>query len=266
MRRTALILLWAVALTGTSFGARAAGAEPRNTEDPATRFANGENHFRYQDYPRAIRTLRPLLYPKVLLTDPAQRHRAREYLAASYWWIKDFTAAREEFTALLLEDAQAHLDPFYYPAPLVQFVEDLRTELRKKGLLDRPARPKAQPVKLTPSPPPWVVSLIPFGVPQFAWGHRTRAWLFLGGQAASFATNLTSALIVRGMRGSDGLFSAADSGRARALRTTWWISGGIFVALYAAGVIDAFVSPPESKPLAPLGGSDTSAPAATGGN
>ncbi len=218
--------------------------------DPSADFANAENVFRYQDYERAVLLLRPLLYPEVRLTSAEQRLRAREYLAASHWWLDQRVQAKEEFTALLLEHADHKLDPFYYPAPMVAFLNDLRRKLKASGQLE-PPQPKTPEV--VPVETPWAVNLLPFGVPQLTHGRPTRGWLMLFGQGLALGTSLVSAGIVEGMRGSDGLFDAGDVGTARGLRTTWWISGGLFAALYVAGVVDGFILHQAPSPAAPGG-------------
>ena len=73
----------------------------------------------------------------------------------------------------------------------------------------------------------------------------------LFGQSLALGTSLVSAGIVEGMRGSDGLYDSEDVGTARGLRTTWWISGGLFAVLYVAGVVDGFIlhkAPPPAPP------------------
>jgi hypothetical protein len=239
---TTLFLVGALGQTGTS---SAQETTPKATESPATILANAQNAFRYQDYAKTLELVRPLLYPAVLLSTPKEIEKAREYLASSYWWLKEKDKAREEFTALLLEDSEHRLDPFYYPAPLVSFFETLREELHAKGILDQKIIiTTPTPVVMATAPPPWTTRFLPFGMPQFGADRDIRGWLFLSGQGLSLATSIVSALWIEyGLREGDGFFSSENVETARALKTTWLTSTLIFAGLYTVGVVDAFMAP-----------------------
>jgi hypothetical protein len=223
-------------------------ASAQTTPAPAetsivTILENAKNAFRYQDYQKTLELVRPLLYPTLRLTGTDDIRTAREYLASSYWWLKERDKASEEFTALLLEDPGYHLDPFYYPAPLVSFFETLREELFSKGILDsKPIDVKAPAVELEPAAPPWTTNFLPFGMPQFGQQRKARAWLYLTGQSLSLLTSIVSSLWVEyGLRGDDGFFAPEHVENARLLKKTWITSTIIFTGLYTLSVIDAFM-------------------------
>lgn len=223
-------------------------AQEQSSPSPSTVLENAQNAFRYQDYAKTLELVRPLLYPSVLLSTPEEIEKAREYLASSYWWLKEKNKAREEFTALLLEDSDHRLDPFYYPAPLVSFFETLREELYTKGVLETKVILKpTTPVLIETASPPWTTKFLPFGLAQFGSNKNTSGWLFLTGQGLSLATSIVSALWIEySLREADGFFSSENVDRARTLKTTWLTSTIIFTGLYTLGVVDAFMTPAPS--------------------
>jgi len=225
---------------------------------PEERFLEAENTFRFQDYPRAEALLQELLYPEVLLSAPDQVIRAHEYLAACYYWLENDRRMEEEFTVLLSLAPRHELDPFYYPARLIERFEDTRRRLAQLHLIDpdRPEEPRE------PEPPPcegrqvdivrrsWAPNLIPFGVGQFVNGQTTRGALFLTGQVLTLGTNIGAYAAIESMRGNDGLFSKGDATTARRLRIAQYVSLGAFGALAIWGIVDAFLNfEPETRTI-----------------
>jgi hypothetical protein len=215
--------------------------------NPEERLEIAENEFRYQDYAKAADLLRPLLYPAVLLRKKADRIKAREYLAACSWWLNKKSDAREEFTALLLEKPTHQLDPFYYPGPLVSFLEALRQELKTKGIVgpqEDPKKTKPKKIRIQAADPPWMTNFIPFGVPQFMHRRKKTGWTILVGQLLSMGTTLVTAIWIEQLRGPDGFFSSENHGTAQNLNKVWWVGTAIFGGLYLYGVADGFLSKP----------------------
>ena len=61
------------------------------------------------------------------------------------------------------------LDPFYYPPPLIELLDELRIELQDKGILKtRKKKKPIMPIKAQVAAAPWSVNLLPMGIPQFS--------------------------------------------------------------------------------------------------
>jgi len=242
------LLLPAMGVGQTTPGGSRAGGEPTSPMAPERAFEMAESEFRYQDYEKVVALLRPILYPTVTINDPEKRRTAREYLATSYWWIKQKELAREEFTALLVEHPDHTLDPFYNPGPLIAFFESLKKELQQQKLIDPDEKTtQIQSVQVAPAPNPWAVNLLPFGVPQFSYGNPSRGWLLMVGQSLSLAASVASGFAIEDLRGSDGLFSQGDADTARDFRVIWWTSTALMTTLYLTGVVDGFANAPVQR-------------------
>ncbi|NOZ02663.1 MAG: hypothetical protein GXP54_12350 [Deltaproteobacteria bacterium] len=216
-------------------------------ETPEFGFKEAENNFRFQDYKAAEKILRQLLHPEVLLKDPEKVIKAREYLGACYFWLKDYKRMEEEFTSLLTQSPNYKLDPFYYPATLIDRVEKLRAKLAELRIIDLGKGAKAKEKKPPPCLVPketvtrrsqWV-ALIPFGAGQFQNGHNMEGALFLTGEALALATNIGSYVAADRLRGADGLYSPSNARVAKRLRIVQYVSLGVLVGLAVWGVVDA---------------------------
>ena len=108
-------------------------AVPLATE---TEWEEALNAFRYQDFDQAIAKLRALLYPKPRVEE-SRAWRTREYLASSLWWCQKRKSASDEFTALLVRNPGAKLDPGYYPPQMLKDLEKLRGNLIRLGVIKR---------------------------------------------------------------------------------------------------------------------------------
>jgi hypothetical protein len=217
---------------------------------PEDTFIEAENTFRFQDYRKAEGILTSLLYPEILLSSPDQVLKAHEYLAACYYWLDDDRRMEEEFIALLTLSPQYRLDPFYYPASLIDRFEAIRKRLSELYIIDLEPAPKAPVV----DPPKcerteeiriersWVPNLIPFGVGQFLNGQNTKGALFLTGEVLTLGTNIGAYVAIESLRGSDGLFSRDDAITARRLRIVQYVGLGTFGALAVWGIVDAFMN------------------------
>lgn len=243
--RTITMFVVLVALTASPVAAFADKAD----DD----FAEAENTFRFQDYESAATKLEALLYPKILLTDPARQIKAREYLAACYFWLGNRTRMEEEFTALLTQAPLHELDSFFYPAELINEFQSLKLRLIELHILDpEQARIKTETdcmmtveeiTKRSKIP-----MLVPFGVGQFVNGKTTKGALFLTGELVFLGMNIGGWAGAESLRGDDGLYSPDDAESARKLRIVQYVGLGAFVAVAIWGIVDAFKDfVPESK-------------------
>jgi hypothetical protein len=72
-------------------------------------------------------------------------------------------------------------------------------------------------------------------------GDRAKAWVIGGAELLLLGTNIaTYSMLSSSCKGSD-LTCDRDPSTSRALRTVNLVSGGLFLAVYAYGVIDGYV-------------------------
>ncbi len=193
---------WLVAATplrghaepGTAGGEVAAPAKPPidEREQLNAKFEAAYNAFKYQDFDAAIPQLRALLYPKPRL-DLRRELRAREWLGAALWWTNKHEEALDEFTALLLKQPAARLDPAQYPPKMIDEFDQRRRRLIDTGILTAEAAagdPLLLPELGRPEPPPLGLMFFPMGVGQFANRQPTKGWLFLAGEALLAGTSM----------------------------------------------------------------------------
>ncbi len=215
-------------------------------QTPEERFREAENTFRFQDYAAAEAILNSLLHPEVLLKDPDQVLKAREYLGACYYWLGNEKRMEEEFIALLILAPNHRLDPFYYPADLIERLDRLRgrlAELRVIGLEGKEERKDKKPDCVVPKETVvrrsrWV-SFLPFGVGQFQNGDTVKGALFLTGEVLALGTNIGSYVAAERLRGADGFYTASSARTARTLRLVQYASLGVLAGLALWGVLDA---------------------------
>lgn len=215
-------------------------AAPAVAGTPEEDFRTGEDAFRYQNYDLAVRSLESLFYPNLRIFDPQQLVKAREYLAASYWWLDRKDAAEEEFIALLAVDPEYELDAFYHPPPLLQFYADLRAKLQRLGVIRKVIPGEVDPTPVGPTrvlvrtveKHPFALNLVPFGVGQFENGDTTAGVLFLVGESLTLASTIATYFLILEFRQD-------DPDRARTFETALWASQGAFWGLVAGGILHA---------------------------
>jgi hypothetical protein len=230
-----------------------AAVQPAIASTPAEDFAQAENTFKFQDYEKASKMIEALLYPKMMLEDPALQIKAHEYLAACHFWLDNKGRMEEEFTALLTQAPLHELDAFYYPPALITQFQTLKLRLIELHILDpEKARVDTKPectitieeIKKRSKLP----MIVPFGVGQFVNGKKTKGALFLTGELVFLGMNIGAWAGAESLRGADGFYSAADADTARKLRIVQYVGLGAFVAVAVWGIIDAFVDfVPETK-------------------
>ncbi len=221
---------------------RGGTTQPSSAVPVVRRFEEAQNLFYYQDYAGAARALAALLYPKVELHDAERVVKAREMLAAAYWFLGKRDRARQEFTLLLLIRPAHKLDPFQYPPEMIAAFEALRDELAAQGVLPEAPRGKTgvgagtRPAEGSrfSSPPPWPLVFVPFGAGQFAEGYTRTGWALLVTEVAAGVAAGTLWWAVYARR-----TAAPDT--ARRLQTAFWIAQGVFAGVAVGGVVHAVV-------------------------
>jgi len=193
------------------------------------------NTFKYQDFDNAIPQLRALLYPKPKV-DVKREWRLREYLGAALWWQSELREASDEFTALLVRNPQARLDPAQYPPKMISDFDSLRANLLHLGVIkDNNARVEevSTPVEKI-EPAPYGLMLFPLGVGQFANRQPSKGTAFL---------------IAEGLLGSVSLgifvgnsYAVAHGGtKSTSAETLMLSTGAAFWLVTAWGVVDAIL-------------------------
>ena len=104
------------------------------------------------------------------------------------------------------------------------------------------------------------ISLVPFGVGQFANEHPVRGALFAVGEVGLLATALTTFLMFESLKikrvdANTGEvlsveFLPADADKARDLQTAYLVTFWTGVVVMAAGIVEALISYPGDDPAA----------------
>jgi hypothetical protein len=175
----------------------------------------------YGDMNQVVSFTRPIVDGAFAVT-PAQRAQALRLLGIGLYLTGRPAGAETQFLELLRAQPRTRLDPTTTRPEVVAFFENIRR------------RPEFHPHHS----PLWNF-LPPVG--QFMNGDRARGYVFLGVEATSLATFVTTRLILESWRlpGPGSTFKNTDT--ARTLKTWHQISFGVFAATYALGVLDAFL-------------------------
>lgn len=197
---------------------------------PVSAFDDAVNAFKYQDFDNAIKHLRALLYPRSVL-DRKREWRAREYLGASLWWSDAKQASLDEFTALLVRNPQAKLDPTFYPPQIIRDFEQLRVNLVRLGVIRPDQKPAPPDLGEEEARAPYALTWVPFGVGQIANNEPVKGIALMVVEAALAGTSYA----FFELNHADGI-----RGTQSTSRQIWQLSTGVGFWLVAAwGVVDA---------------------------
>jgi hypothetical protein len=260
----------------------------------------GKTAFGRAEYTRAIDILRPLLYPDIRLDSYDDIVQAHRMLGVAHLFENQPDEAKREFRKLLELRPDYHFDPLLDPPRVVEFFNGVRREeerqivaleaARKKRDADVAARRQqaadarcaAQARLVTQKNNSYAVNFVPFGAGQFQNGERAKGWAFFGAEAAlgavslgAFVTNFALFGASHQRRCLDPATSGDTTGMvrncmnidhseedlSRNLLRLQVVSGGLFFATAAWGIIDALQSfkpavSTETEP--PKGGAATS--------
>lgn len=215
-------------------------------------------------YKKVISLLRPLLYPKNLLSEKKMQLSAHKMLGISHVFEKNRLAAEQSFMAILAEEPKFRLDPLVDPpaavgifeavrkrsAEMLRKIEEAQRAEERRQLeeqkrredelrqLREAAKRGAQMVERTVQRHPYWLNFIPFGVGQFQNGHRKKGAFLLTAQLLTAGTSLGMALGYR-LAFPDGRYRPEDETKVDVLRAGQVISGALFWALVVYGVLDA---------------------------
>lgn len=257
---------------------------------PGQAFERGRIAFDRGEYARAIELLRPQLYPDIRLDEESQVVRSHRMLAVAHLFEGQPEKARQEFLRLLELRPDYRFDPLLDPPRVVDFFNEiLREQEAQIAALERRRRQAEEAARRAQAAASaqvvereWVrnslaVALIPFGAGQFQNGHRRKGWSFLAAEAAlggisvaAFATNFLvygasyrlscedSADLARPTPSCEP--SEVDRGperRSDLLLNVQLVSGGLFFAVAAWGIVDALIHYEPLVPREPAAGPQT---------
>jgi hypothetical protein len=223
--------------------ALAALASPALAAPRSPAVAKGVHLYEYGDYESATQVLVSALAGGI--PEQEDRTAARTYLAAALYAQNDAGRSRKVLRSLLAEDRGAVAEATAFPPRFVELFDETRRELG----IPAPGLAKTPP-KLTLDGPPkdrasLGVTLVPFGVGQFAEGSPGKGAVFLGGELLAFGTFAVSLSAFEAKK-VDGSFLGGgtfdDPAGARRLQTIYLVSFWSGVAIAAVGVADAVLN------------------------
>ncbi len=198
-----------------------------------------------------------------------QRYMLALQEALSFIYLNQAKDAQPAITEALLSTPDLSLDPLKYgqeakrefdrvrELPEVQpRLEKRREELRLQKLREEETRRQAEEAErrrrelaAIPALVPMVeehnvlLNFLPFGVPQLDQGRLVPGVLFAVGQGVAItATILTYTQVQSYIDNSDGKVDPTNVDAARGFRVGNWIAFGLAIAVYAGGVLDAFLN------------------------
>jgi len=265
MRRASLTTLFAFALAGLTSTASLAQEEKAATatgSDPSDGAAGSDTHpqeaprakpteaqtqspehlpesaaaalfrasaaYEYGDMNQVVESARPVT-EGLLPASSYEQVQALRLLGIGLYLTHRPLGAETAFTQLLRKDPTMRLDPTSTRPEVVAFFESLRQQQIAR-------QSSARKVVWNFIPP----------VGQFQNEDKVKGWIILGVGVASFASLVTSDLLLRSWSHED---KTADPHHdaAVAMRKVNWVSAGVLAAVYVYGVFDGLIG--YSKPL-----------------
>lgn len=245
-----MALLMALALSHNANGAESepGGAAPSSVPVEEGRpmptsaevaLKQAEAAYEYGDMPLVVESAR-VVTDGTLRATPTQVEQALRYLGIGLYVTGRLQGAQMVFEQLLQMAPETQLNPATTRPEIITFFYQLRRarieSLREAHRANRPN------ILLSFLPP----------LGQFANGHRTKGWVLLVAQAATFITATTTYAIYKSWERDDGTVCEAPELGFEACRDrtetaedlrTWQLgSSAAFAALYAYGVLDSLIS------------------------
>ena len=260
MRRTAL--------SGLVFVLMAACALPV-AADELSDFEAARRNYDRQNYTKAARGLESLVGGVVpRATNPVVRLESRKYLGATYLFLGNEKAAREQFRLLLEEDPEYDIDPVAFPEAVVQTFQEekkkITAERARKDALEaaREQQERSQELEelireqqriqaleelaatetVEKVNSRWIAAL-PFGIGQFQNEDRALGIMFAVTETAFLAASIATFIGHNSLRDENPAPEELERARRveRALRIGNWVSVGAFLSFAVAGIIEAEV-------------------------
>ncbi len=257
-----------IALFGLAYLLVAASTAPV-AADELSDFESARRAYDKQNYTKAARELESLVGGVVpRARNPVVRLEARKYLGATYLFLDNEKAAREQFRLLLEEDEEYDIDPVAFPEAVVQTFQQVKTQVEieraRDKALDEKRREKERSDELEQLIKQqqriasleelartetvervnsrWIAAL-PFGAGQFQNQNRRLGIMFAVMESAFLAASVATFVGHNSLRNE--MPTPEEVGRAerveRALRIGNWVSVGGLLSFYVAGLVEAQV-------------------------
>jgi len=232
-------------------------------DDGAIAFGRGE-------FGRAIEILRPLLYPEIQLESEGQVVQAHRMLGVAYLFENHSDDARQEFLRLLELRPDYRFDPLLDPVGVVNFFNTVLAEkegeiaeLQRRARLAEEAERRRNARKTTTvaverhyAHHPAALNFVPFGAGQFQNGQSGKGWGFLVSEATLGLVSVSAFVANFAVYGLTprigctvdvspcpaGAEDRTDQNRSQLLTQVQMVSGGLFFAVAAWGIVDAVVN------------------------
>lgn len=256
------------ALSGLVFALMAAFALPV-AADELSDFESARRNYDKQNYTKAARGLESLVGGAVpRATNPVVRLESRKYLGATYLFLGQKEAAREQFRLLLEEDPDYDIDPVAFPEAVVQTFHEVQKKVAAERALQdaldaaRQQRERSEEVEeliqqqqriavleeLAASETVekvnsrWIAAL-PYGIGQFQNEDRELGIMFAVTESAFLAASIATFIGHNSLRDENPAPSEIERAQRveRALRIGNWVSVGALLSFYVAGLVEAQV-------------------------
>ncbi|MDH3201625.1 MAG: hypothetical protein OEM15_12095 [Myxococcales bacterium] len=260
--------MWRIALFGIAYLLVAAFAMPAGA-DELSDFESARRAYEKQNYTKAAKEFESLVGGVVpRARNPVVRLEARKYLGATYLFLDEEEAAREQFRRLLEEDDEYDIDPVAFPEAVVQTFQRVKSQVEIERAQEkaveaaRQAQERSDEVEQLITQQQRITALeelagsetvervnsrwiaaLPFGVGQFQNQNKRLGIMFAVMESALLAASIATFVGHNSLRNETP--TPDELGRAerveRALRIGNWVSVGGLVSFYVAGVIEAEV-------------------------
>ncbi len=240
--------------------------------DDLAEFQLAMNAYDTGEYAVAEQRFGALLSKEPPLENAALVFEVRKFLAAALMFLGKQAEAEVQFEALLRQDPDYELNPVLFPTEVLDAFTQVKVRLAeelaaiqkdkeeaaakaaaekkaKKEQIQKAIQEAAKPVYLVKNVEKRyaIVALVPFGVGQLQNGQKAKGYVFMGGEIALLATNITLWSVCEYFK---MLYrsTSEETPRRTAIRNTATnyklatnIVGGVLIGAIVAGIIDALV-------------------------
>lgn len=240
MRRAVIILLLALGVVVAA--ARPAAASPAEELDVA------RDAFRRRDWAAALPVLSSLLYPRPRLASLEDLFEAHVLLGMCAFESGDRATASREFDEAIYLESERQLDTVLFSDAAVALYDERRTAITDKLRIEEEKRQLALEREqyrlmlasmVVVEKRDFYVNFIPFGAGQFQNGQTTKGIVFATAQGITGAVSAGIWMYLVGSYGLSGTVPPEDAAGVLRLQQIEIGTGAVFIALAAAGVVDA---------------------------
>jgi hypothetical protein len=170
----------------------------------------------FGDYELVVRVLEPRLFPQPPPVGDEVLIRAWTRLGSSAFYEGNSTLAHDSFYELLRIDPEHTLDRLVFPAQVIAFFEDVRTEHAAEFVVQEgPAVGETVYVVRSVTRQPRLVSMLPFGVGFYTQDRDIEGTVYLLGEAALGVASAWLYIANESARDSDGFYADVDLAERR---------------------------------------------------